>query len=580
MADSSPAFLSPEAEKSWRPFLPSAIVVGLGVVLTALVAWRVAVHARELDQNRFHRLVRQSAAALHDRLEKYELALQGVADYIAARPTLAPAEWRFRIRLLWPEQKYPGLLEIGFAETTFADMPEGHPEAPSDKPAPSASFTRTIPLRLRYSWVLPPSAADGIRADFLEEPVMVAAVRTALHSGQTAFAFPSFLSAEVGGNPATGFTLVVRVFEPGLALPRPGPGGGATDEAAHRTRERTARGVVFGSIVGGMLVENLFGTAPREVDFDLFSTPEPSEASWLNARGDRPLSLQPGFNPYLRTNFTLHLPAYSLGVVFHTTPLFEQESPRRRAYMVVGVGLTLTALVGALLFNQIRARLRQESIAAELRAACADLQQVQNERERIGRDLHDGAIQSLYGLQLTLSHFEHLLGRNPEAARALLARCRNAIDALIQELRTFIVQHVPGDDKPERVAQSGAALQQLVHRFQSASSVPIELVLKDSPPTLVTLGQQIHLRQIAQEAISNSLRHGRPRHIRVELHRQAQHLRLRVADDGVGFDAEKSAGGQGLANMQARAVQLGGHLHVKSRPGQGTEVILEMPVPD
>jgi signal transduction histidine kinase len=265
-------------------------------------------------------------------------------------------------------------------------------------------------------------------------------------------------------------------------------------------------------------------------------------------------------------------------VICHTTPMFEKESARDRPRIAVAVGLTLTALVAALMFTQIRARLRQQDIAAELHAACEDLQQVQNERERLSRDLHDGAIQSLYGLQLSLGQYEHLLARNPDAARDLLARCRTAADALIAELRTFLVQHLPGEDDPERATNASAALQQLVHRFQSASSVPIELVLKDSPPTPITLGQQMHLRRIAQEAISNSLRHGQPRHVKVELQRHNHHLWLIVADDGVGFDTARTHSGQGLANMQARAIQLGGNLKVESRSGHGTHVTIELPV--
>lgn len=521
--------------------------------------------------------MRQSAAALQERVEKYELALHGLAEYLAVRTNLTVAEWRFRIRLLWPEQRYPGLLEIGFAEMGDDTAPSFGEAAQVHAPAPALLPTEPTRLRLRYSWVRPPSAADGIGTDFLADQVIVQSAHLAIRNGQTSPTYRRMLSAEVGGNPATGFTLIVPVFDPAGTAHRTSPPG-LPEEELQRLREKHTRGVVFGNIVPGLLLENLFGIAPRELDFDLFSGPIPSADNWLNVRGQEPLTQRPEFHPYLQTNLVLQLSADQWSAIFHTTPLFEKESPRHRPRVTAAVGLALTGLVGALMFTQIRARLRQEDIAAELRAACDDLQQVQNERERIGRDLHDGAIQSLYGLQLSLGHYERVLARDPEAARGLLARCRTGMDALIQELRAFIVQHVPADENPDHVANSGAALHQLVHRFQSASSVPIELVLKDSPPTPVTLGQQIHLRQIAQEAISNSLRHGRPRHIQVELHRHNQHLRLRVADDGAGFDAARGHSGQGLANMQARAVQLGGHLQVKSQPGHGTEVTLEMPV--
>jgi signal transduction histidine kinase len=560
---------------SWRPYVLAWAVVAIGLVLTAGVAWRLSAQAHELDEDRFQRLVRQTADSVRDRFERYEAALEGLADYISLRPALTPAEWRFRVRLLSPEEKYPGLLEIGLAET-----PNLTSDGPTDgaNAAPPASSTQGGGgLRLVHGWVRPPSAADGISEQFLEDSVFDRAAARSLQNDQLTLVYHRELSAEIEGNPAFGFTLIVPVFKPAEANPQTNAPGAAPDQT-RRWRKQHARGVVFGSIVPPMVLENLFGTAPREVNFELFSTPTPKPDSGLNIRGDGPLTLRPAFNPYLRTNFTVHFSAHEWSVAFHTTPLFERESARHRPRIALAVGTVLTALVGGLMFTQIRARLRQEEIASELRAACDDLQRVQNERERIGRDIHDGAIQSLYGLQLSLGHYERQLGRDPEAAREILARCRASLDGLLAELRTYIVQHLPVEDDPGQMGNTGAALQQIVHRFQSASHVPIELLLKDSPPTPVTLGQQVHLRQVAQEAISNSLRHGHPRHIKVELRRDNQHLQLRVADDGAGFDAAHSRTGQGLANMQARAVQLGGQLHIHSQPGHSTEIILDIPL--
>jgi len=558
-----------------HPYAAVGVVLAVGMALTALVAWRLQAHARELDQARFQRLVQQHAEAIRDRVEKYELALTSLAEYAAARPALTGPEWRFRIRLLGPEQRYPGLLEIGLAQTA-AQLPRAAPSDP-EAHAEGRAPADTNALHLVHGWVRPPTAADGISRQFLTDPRVVAAARAALQAGAPVLLYDQVLSAEVNGNPARGLTVFVPALEAG-AGGGASPGVDLSEEDLRSWRESHARGVVFGSIEPNLLLENLFGTTLREVGFDLFGDPSPALTNWLNVSGDSPLTLQPGCRPYLRTNVTLRFPAHQWAALFHTTPLFEKESPRDRPRVAAGAGAALSALVAALLFAQIRARLRQEDIAAELRATCADLQQVQNERERLGRDLHDGAIQSLYGLQWSLGHCERLLARDPAQARELLARCRLALDSLIAELRSFLVQRTPEDEPPDRVVNAGAALQQLVHRFQSASAVPIELVLKDAPPTPVTLGQQLHLRQIAQEAISNSLRHARARHLKVELRRQNRHLHLCVSDDGAGFEPGAAQAGQGLANMQARAAQLGGRLRVESRPGHGTRVTLEVPI--
>jgi signal transduction histidine kinase len=85
---------------------------------------------------------------------------------------------------------------------------------------------------------------------------------------------------------------------------------------------------------------------------------------------------------------------------------------------------------------------------------------------------------------------------------------------------------------------------------------------------------------VLREAISNSVRHGRPRTITIHAQRGDGCVLLAVQDDGVGFDPSgASGGGHGLANMQARAEALGGTTKIISAPGKGTRVLLTLPVP-
>lgn len=551
------------------------ILLLLGFGVTALVGWSLFRHVRELDQNRFGRQVRQTTEAIRDRIEKYELALAGLADIAAVRPKFSQAEWNFRVRLLQPEKNYPGLLELGLArvETNSPPAPtDGVPGRNDDSPLPDV-----YALRFQHVWVCPPSAFDGISPRFLKDTVIANAARAALEIGVPTYCYRRELATEIAGKPGRGFTIFIP-------FSRRESGASPTNQLAGDDRPANApepafeNGVAFGSIEPNLMLGSLFGTAPREIGFDLFGGEPPSAKTWLNVNGASPPTLLPDFKPYLQAKTKLSFHAQEWTLILHTTALFEKESSRSRPWTAVATGAALSMLIAALLVTQIRGRLRQEEIAAELRSACEDLQKVQNERERIGRDLHDGTIQSLYGLQLSLGHFERAQSRDAGAARELLRHCRSSLDALIAEVRAFIVQHVPGDEDPARVANASAALQQLVHRFQSATRVPIELLLKDSPPTPITLAQQVHLRQIAQEALSNCLRHSRARHIQVALARQGQHLQLRVADDGVGFDYPHGQSGHGLANMQARSVQLGGRLQIQSETGRGTVIVLEMPV--
>lgn len=558
-----------------RNYLLAWCLLFLGFGITAVVGWSLFQQSHKLDQIRFDRLVQQTTEALRDRLEKYELALSSLADVAASHPSLTRAEWNFHIRLLGPEKSYPGLLELGVAEIgAHRRARQAHdPESL----ALDLSLAESNALHLLHAWVRPPSAYDGVNPRFFTDPAIKEAASLAARFGSPCYCYRRELSSEVAGNPARGFTIILPLFEPG-------PGESLTNQAAgtgpelSAWRETHVRGVVFGSIEPNLLLENLFGIAPREIEFDLFSSLPPSQKSWLNARGSAPPTLLSGFKAYLRTTAGMQFQAQEWTLIFHTTPLFERESSRYRPWTAIALGAILSALVAALLFIQIHARFRQEVIAAELRSACEDLQRVQNERERVSRDIHDGAIQSLYGLQLTLGHYERLRARQPQSAGKVFEQCRTTVDALIAELRTFIVQQVP-EEEVSTASDPAFTLRQVVQRFQSASSVPIHLLIHDPQPPAVPHSQEDHLRQIAQEAISNSLRHGYPHHIHVEFECRDQRLRLSVLDDGSGFDlAQSHSAGQGLANMQARAAQLGGTLHVETQPGRGTRILLEIPL--
>ena len=559
-----------------RNYLLAWCLLFLGFGVTAVVGWSLFRQSQRLDQIRFDRLVQQTTAALRDRLEKYDLALSSLADVVASRPSLTRAEWNFHIRLLGPEKSYPGLIELGVAETgTHRGAKQAHD--PESLALDDSSLTESNAFYLLHAWVRPPSAYDGINPRFFTDQAVKDAAALAARSGSPAYCYRRELSSEIAGNPARGFTIILPLFEPGLgeALTNQAVGSGPELSA---WRETHVRGVVFGSIEPNLLLENLFGIAPREVEFDLFSSLPPSQKSCLNARGSAPLTLLPGFKAYLRTTAGMQFQAQEWTLIFHTTPLFERESSRYRPWTAIALGAILSALVAALLFIQIHTRFRQEVIAAELRSACEDLQRVQNERERVSRDIHDGAIQSLYGLQLTLGHYERLRARQPQSAGKVFEQCRTTVDALIAELRTFIVQQVP-EEEVSTASDPAFTLRQVVQRFQSASSVPIHLLIHDPQPPAVPHSQEDHLRQIAQEAISNSLRHGYPRHIHVEFECLDQRLRLSVLDDGSGFDlAQSHSAGHGLANMQARAAQLGGTLHIETQPGRGTWILLEIPL--
>jgi signal transduction histidine kinase len=178
------------------------------------------------------------------------------------------------------------------------------------------------------------------------------------------------------------------------------------------------------------------------------------------------------------------------------------------------------------------------------------------ERRRLARDLHDGVAQELALIQ---RRAPALLndddGREIVAAANRAAReSRYAIEVLSRPVGE------PLDLAVARVAE------------RIVDGTDTELCLRLAPGLVVQPEVHDQLLRIAGEAVANAVGHGSPRTVRVEL----GHSRLRVVDDGAGFDLDGAAG-FGLVSMRERARQIGAELAVRSHPGAGTEVSVELP---
>jgi len=198
-----------------------------------------------------------------------------------------------------------------------------------------------------------------------------------------------------------------------------------------------------------------------------------------------------------------------------------------------------------------------------------------DERERIGRDLHDGIIQSIYAVGLSLEDVPDLMEDEPEVAKARVERAIESLDQSIRDIRNFIFGL-----RPELLEQAGlvGGLAALADEFRVNSMVDIDLDTSavedlDLPPDVT--GQ---LLSIAREALSNIARHSKGTRGTVEVESRRGHVKMGVGDNGGGFDAEvpRGAGHQGLVNMRARVASIGGSLDVDSHLGRGTRIIVEV----
>ncbi len=218
--------------------------------------------------------------------------------------------------------------------------------------------------------------------------------------------------------------------------------------------------------------------------------------------------------------------------------------------------------------KEIKARTRAQE---ELARSEAELRRTLDERARLGRDLHDGIIQSLYAAGMGLAGIRMQLQPEQVEAATRLEQTRAALNETIHDVRNFIVGLEPESLRLNTFSQ---AVGSLLDTMRGMRVFRAELKIDDALAARLTLSQRVHALQIAREAVSNALRHGHASELRVSLGLQGDMVEFAVADNGRGFDPSEAPAGHGLANFVERARELDAELTVDSRPQQGTTVRL------
>jgi signal transduction histidine kinase len=234
--------------------------------------------------------------------------------------------------------------------------------------------------------------------------------------------------------------------------------------------------------------------------------------------------------------------------------------------------LVFRSLIGLVLAIAIIRALEIFDVETERMIEAMEQQQIlAAERERIGRELHDGAIQTVYTAGLLVESASRLA----EPGSQLATRLEKAVSVLqdaVQDLRRNL-----GELRSETSTESlQEALRRLAEdpRFHTLVEVKLDLDLPEAEsfPTRRTG----HILAIVNEALSNAVRHARARQVRVSAARSQDRLHLTIQDDGIGLPSQPQAG-YGLRNMHDRARLLGGQLEISSKNGKGTLVRLDVP---
>jgi len=219
---------------------------------------------------------------------------------------------------------------------------------------------------------------------------------------------------------------------------------------------------------------------------------------------------------------------------------------------------------------------RKRAEAAYLRSETI-LRQTMEERASLGRNLHDGVIQSLYAAGMGLGTIKLGLRKNPDQAEAKLEQTRLALNEIIRDVRNFITGLEPEALRNQSFPQ---AVQALAEQMRSIAHFEADLDIDEEVAHSLSIVQRAHALQIIREAFSNALRHGSACRISVRLACNEGRAEIEIRDDGTGFDAASvMEGGKGLANLSDRAQDLGAELRLESKPGNGTVVHLLFPLP-
>ena len=221
--------------------------------------------------------------------------------------------------------------------------------------------------------------------------------------------------------------------------------------------------------------------------------------------------------------------------------------------------------------TDITARKQQQHEQIELEKQILDISE--RERRRIGGDLHDGLGQHLAGIELMVQSLEKKLEAISAESAGQAARISEHVRDAIRQTKSLA-----RGLSPVTLEANGlmSALQELTVTLRDIFRVNVTFNARQ-PVMISDNVAATHLFRIAQEAISNAVKHGGARNVQVELDMRASKFILTITDDGKGFKTTSQSSGMGLRIMGYRAGMIGGKLEVQSE-GRGTKVVCTAPV--
>jgi PAS domain S-box-containing protein len=201
------------------------------------------------------------------------------------------------------------------------------------------------------------------------------------------------------------------------------------------------------------------------------------------------------------------------------------------------------------------------------------------ERSRVARELHDGVNQIIASVKMRIRNAQESLP--PSATREILGRCDKLLTDALEENRRIAHNLHPADLNNLGFS---AACQNLCKEFQSRTSMQVQCKITLPDKNRLSPGIELTLFRIVQEAINNIEKYAHAKTTRLQIGLQNGSIRLKIQDDGRGFDPEKikldkkkKGHGLGLTNIRERALSLGGNCEIQSMPEKGTTIVVRIP---
>ena len=567
----------------YRRYWPVAVTLAVGLILTAVIGWELHREAEELDRKRFALRMEEFTDQLDGRIEKTEQLLQQLQDYLmltgeSRREVFE--EWMLRRGLSY---NFPWVHGIAVATNRYRSEWQAAFPPPEQTWRPEdwkAFHERALAQPIDCVLALRSRVRKGRK--FLEE-YNLQGFRSETNTFNRAIVTRDLrvsdrrpVMIEAGSNVLNGVLFYAPVYQAEVA-----------DFLAKLGKDASGRGsarwlhlhsVIIAPIDFHALERAVWDGKDADLGVELFSSTNQTADTWLNISGESPHAANPRFHAYLTRRVAWPMFGRRFSIFFYTTALFEAQSPRRLANTAAVAGGWITLLATALVGLAMRSRGRQVKMAAEVLEARDALAAAGRERVRLGHDLHDGAIQSLYAIQLGLTRTATEVEASLPASAHVLGETRARVDEVIAELRQFILAREVDSAKSEPGGLE-RVLAAMIQRLQPTTSTELQFHAEPGASERLSLAQTVQLTQIARSALANALRHAQARQVKMVLRHSPRTVHLEIADDGLGFDPSLAGdGGMGLRTMQARATEAGGTLAVETRTGAGTRIVVEVSV--